>query len=129
MTYEELIVSIRARLRNTDMTDSQITELLMETEAVIKNYCCIAEIPVGLKYTWCNMTIDLISYIEEKNRVSASIEELISSGQVSQVTIGDTSIKLGGDGMRNKALDSHQPKLDSVILNYRQQLNLYRRIW
>lgn len=104
-----------------------------EVEQAIKNYCKIDKVPDELKFVAANMAIDLIRYEQSITGENPEGLEEISIADVSSIKIGDTSITLG-KGTENTAVDrsrdSHKPNLDEVVLNYRAQLNAFRRmVW
>jgi len=128
MTVFEIV---SAKLNNEAITELDINMAIDEVGEEIKNYCNIDEIPDGLRYTWANMAIDLAKYQYEVNNPVDDILDALDATDVSTLKIGDTNIALGGNNSeRAKALKSHRPNLDQIILNYKAQLNRYRRmVW
>ena len=131
MNYPELtrIVQIKSRLK--DMNDDDILLAIQEVEQAVKNYCNVYEVPEGLKFVVCNMAIDLLNYQDEVNSVDSSVPAA-AINDVSSIKVGDVSITLGENSSntpRKSALKSHKANLDDVVLNYREQLNLFRRLW
>jgi hypothetical protein len=128
MTVFEIV---SAKLNNEAITELDINMAIDEVGEEIKNYCNIDEIPDGLKYTWANMAIDLAKYQYEVNNPVDDILDAIDATDVSTLKIGDTQIALGGNNSeRATALKSHKPNLDQILMNYKAQLNRYRRmVW
>lgn len=131
MSYTALLAIVNVKTKSKfEATDIMLA--LEEVEQAIKNYCNIAEVPKALYFTWANMAIDLLSYNYETNRASDTMPVASVPVDVTEVKMGDTTFKMG-DGPnqdpRTKALRSHMPNLDDIVMNYRQQLNLFRRIW
>lgn len=128
MTVFEIV---NAKLNNDAITELDIHMAIDEVGEEIKNYCNIDEIPNGLKYTWANMAIDLAKYQFEANNPVDDILDAIDATDVSTLKIGDTQIALGGNNSeRATALKSHKPNLDQILMNYKAQLNRYRRmVW
>ncbi len=128
MTVFEIV---SAKLNNEAITELDINMAIDEVGEEIKNYCNIDIIPDGLRYTWANMAIDLAKYQYEVNNPVDDILDALDATDVSTLKIGDTQIALGGNNSeRAKALKSHRPNLDQIILNYKAQLNRYRRmVW
>jgi len=128
MTVFEIV---NAKLNNDAITELDIHMAIDEVGEEIKNYCNIDEIPNGLKYTWANMAIDLAKYQFEVNNPVDDILDAIDATDVSTLKIGDTQIALGGNNSeRATALKSHKPNLDQILMNYKAQLNRYRRmVW
>lgn len=132
MEYLELVKIIKQKRKKVTFTDDDILAALMEVEQEIKNYCNIPEVPEALKYTWCNMSIDLLLYNHEVNTTPNDVLETFDPSDVSTIKIGDTSISLGDkyrNNVRSRTLQSHNANLDDIITNFRAQLNRYRRIW
>ncbi len=128
MTVFEIV---SAKLNNEAITELDINMAIDEVGEEIKNYCNIDIIPDGLKYTWANMAIDLAKYQYEVNNPVDDILDAIDATDVSTLKIGDTQIALGGNNSeRATALKSHKPNLDQILMNYKAQLNRYRRmVW
>ena len=128
MTVFEIV---SAKLNNEAITELDINMAIDEVGEEIKNYCNIDIIPDGLRYTWANMAIDLAKYQYEVNNPVDDILDALDATDVSTLKIGDTQIALGrNNSERAKALKSHRPNLDQIILNYKAQLNRYRRmVW
>lgn len=135
MTSVDLYPYIRTKLTSRELTNSEIDQAFEEIDQVVKNYCQISVVPDALKFTVCNMMIDLLNYEYEVNR---NPEETglgdVDIADVTSFKEGDTSIQMGQSGstitsMRKKAISSHKPMLDEITMNYTKQLNQFRRIW
>lgn len=115
-------------------TPPDLLELYIdEIEQAVINYCMIPEVPDALRFTVANMTIDLLKYQDEVNKPSAEMNiEDIDLSDVSGIKVGDTSIDIGEsrrDNVRKAKLNSHVNNLDDIVMNYRSQLNRFRRLW
>ncbi|MFA5638822.1 MAG: hypothetical protein WC961_08080 [Anaerovoracaceae bacterium] len=128
MTVYEIV---RAKIKDVAITEPDIQLAVDEVEEVIKNYCSIDEVPEGLKYTWANMSVDLVRYQYESNISTDDVLAGIDASDVSNLKIGDTQIALqGNNSERGKTLKSHRPNLDQIVMNNKQQLNKFRRmVW
>lgn len=126
MTVLEIV---RSKLNNNEIADFDIIIAIEEVAEVIKNYCNITDIPEGLKYTWANMATDLVRYQNALDNAGHSPQ--FNTDDVSTLKIGDTQIGLGGNESANsKLLAGHKINLDDIILNYKAQLQRYRRmVW
>jgi len=122
---------VRAKIKNEAITELDIQLAINEVEEVIKNYCNIDQVPEALKYTWANMTVDLVRYQYESNISADDVLAGIDASDVSNLKIGDTQIALqGNNSERGKTLKSHRPNLDQIVMNNKQQLNRFRRmVW
>jgi len=132
MTYLELVRIIKQKQKKVTFTDDEILAALEEVEQVIKNYCSIPSVPDALRYTWCNMSIDLLLYNYEVNTTPDDVLEAFDPSDVSTIKVGDTSISLGDkyrNNVRSRTLQSHNANLDDIITNYKAQLNQFRRLW
>ena len=132
MTYLELIRIIKQKQKKVTFTDDEILAALEEVEQVIKNYCSIPSVPDALRYTWCNMSIDLLLYNYDVNTTPDDVLEAFDPSDVSTIKVGDTSISLGDkyrSNARSRTLQSHQANLDEIVTNYKAQLNQFRRLW
>ena len=132
MDYLELVKIVKQKQKKITLTDDEILACLKEVEQEIKNYCRIPEVPVALKYVWCNMSIDLLLYQYEVNTTPNDVLEAFDPSDVSTIKVGDTSISLGDkyrNNARSRTLQSHNSNLDDIVLNYRAQLNRFRRLW
>lgn len=128
MTVYEIV---RAKIKDVAITEPDIQLAVDEVEEVIKNYCSIDEVPEGLKYTWANMSVDLVRYQYESNISTDDVLAGIDASDVSNLKIGDTQIALqGNNSERGKTLKSHRPNLDQIVMNNKAQLNRFRRmVW
>ncbi len=130
MTVREIV---ETKLNGDNIPDGIVTLSILETEQAILSYCNINEMPESLVFTWANMSIDLIKYQVESTTAPQGGVDNIDMIDVSTLKIGDTQIGLqGGSGSstRAKALSSHRPNLDSLVMNYKDQLAKYRRmVW
>jgi hypothetical protein len=128
MTVLEIV---RAKIKDEAITELDIQLAINEVEEVIKNYCNIDTIPEALKFTWANMSVDLVRYQHESNISADDVLAGIDASDVSNLKIGDTQIALqGNNSERSKTLKSHRPNLDQIVMNNKQQLNRFRRmVW
>jgi len=128
MTILEIV---KAKIKNEAITELDIQLAISEVEEVIKNYCNIDTIPEALKFTWANMAVDLIRYQYESNIGEDDVLAGIDVSDVSNLKIGDTQIALqGNNSERGRILKSHQPNLDQIVMNNKEQLNRFRRmVW
>lgn len=132
MNYLELSTIIKRKRTKVVFDENDIMLALEEVEQAIKNYCSIPQVPEALKYTWCNMSIDLLLYNYEVNTTSDDVLDAFDPSDVSTIKIGDTSLSLGDkyrNNQRSRTLQSHNADLDKIIMNYSAQLNQFRRLW
>ena len=128
--YDHMVSVIMSKSRKYSFKESIIIIALQEVEQVIKNYCRVPQVPKALTFTWCNMALDLLIYEHEANLVSD--QNQIDSADITDIKIGDTSVSVGSKSsntQRSKILSSHKYNLDDIVLNYRNQLNQFRRLF
>ena len=119
----------------------QLQMLVEEVELSILNYCNIAEVPEALKFVWANMVVDYWRYLCELATSNASSESEIEPGSSSTATMvtsireGDTQISFAADPKSSSSNTSYAGNahtmsgvLDSIVLNYNDSLNKFRRI-
>lgn len=108
------ILAIVKRKLTTPQADDVLQDYIAETEMAIKNYCNIEEVPEQLKFTWANMSFDLIMGTQ------ASAADDAPTGDVKSLQVGDTKIDFGAK--------AHNINLDTITLNYKDQLTRYRKV-
>ena len=111
-----------------DVAEERRLLALAETEQQIKNYCHIDAIPEALYFVLADMTADLLLYELEAERPSAGAG---ASGSVTAISEGDTSVSFGKSEAqtdRERLLGNHRQMLDKLILDYRQQLQAFRKL-
>lgn len=118
---DEVVKLVKARLRLTDDSlDALIESYVDEIEQRILHYCNLTQVPAGLRWTWASMVIDALR-IEQ-----SSVDEIdATADRAASVQVGDTSVSpssAGGVTNTSKAV------IDQVVLNYRVDLNRYRKL-
>jgi hypothetical protein len=108
-----------------------------EAAQAIKNYCNICRIPAALKYVWANIVTDQLRWEQATREVeSATASDAGSSSAdtiLSQVKVGGTSYSFAAASSASSAqtaaiASAHGVDLDSVLMDYKAQLNKFRRI-
>ena len=128
MTIYEIVTS---KISNPNIPVLDIEMGIAEIEQAIKNYCLIPEVPAALYFTAANMAIDLINYTYAQTHAETDSETL-GTGGLTSIRMGDTTLSFNPSSPsseRGKILAGHNPKLDTLIMDYRSQLNQFRRIW
>ncbi len=133
--FETRVLEIIESRIGFNIASNDILGYVQEVEQFIINYCCVPSVPEALIYTVANMSIDLLSFYElRKQDASAGSDgssDLDLVGDVSSIAIGDTKISVGdvGGTIATNVRNSHKANLDEIVMNYQNQLNLFRRIW
>ena len=99
-------------IEDTDK-DLIVDFVISDVEEIIKNYCNVEKIPEGLTQTAYRMAMDL--YRNENVG-----QESNSLGPVSSITEGDTTTSF------RQCVDENFK--DTVLKNYKNTLNRYRRV-
>ena len=115
------VIKLRLGLANDDL-QPLVLSYIEEIELRILHYCGISTVPDGLKFVWASMTIDAV-------RIDLpSVGEIADTvGGAESVKIGDTQVSparsSGGD-----ISNTSKSVIDSVVLNYKVDLNRYRKL-
>lgn len=132
MTVKDHVKQIvEVKFGTLDVNETHVNLVIDEIETVILNYCNILEVPHALRFTWANMTVDLVKYEIEANRTD-ELDTMFDARDVSIIHVGDTEIDFRGLGntVKNRILKSHDAALDDIVMNYQQQLNRFRKmVW
>jgi hypothetical protein len=133
MIPADILPIINSKLKNDAVSEDDRLLAIEEVGQVILDYCHIGEIPAALKFTWANMSVDLLVYQQAASTPSdASSESTQTAGAVSSVKEGDTTVSFGGQSPdaadRDRALDTHKAKLDALVMDYKAQLRRYRKV-
>lgn len=100
-----------------------------EVETAIKNYCNIEILPDGLKFICANMVNDLIRYQFSIENGGSLVQEKSANEPISKITVGETTMEfIGKESQYEKDKNSHSINVDSIIMNYKEQLQAYRNL-
>jgi hypothetical protein len=111
---------VKLRLGLTDEWDALVSSYVQEIGQRILHYTNLSEVPNALEHTWASMVIDALRIEQPK---LPGIEETSGAGE--EITVGDTSTKPAqGSGLTNTS----KTVIDTVVFNYRTDLNRYRKL-
>lgn len=139
MTVEEIVKSKFEP--NEIVDDMKITMLIEEVKYAILNFTYRSEVPEGLKFVWANMVLDYINYLLAMDAEKKAAESDLTDpgnldlivGAVSKLKVGDTDFSFESKDTASlfggASSKSHSVVLDDIVMNYREQLIRYRRIW
>lgn len=96
-----------------ELQDIQLKFIISDVEEIITNYCNIEEVPKGLLNTSYRMAVDLY-----RNENLGHEESAL--GSVSSISEGDTTTSF------KQSVDDNFK--DTLLKNYKPQLNRYRRL-
>lgn len=120
---------LAAKLPSEAITNEQRQLAIAEIEQQIMNYCHINAVPSALCFVVASMAADLLRYETEAGRQHTG--EGAPQGSVTALSEGDTSVSFGkpeAEADRARLLGEHRQMLDMLILNYREQLQAYRKL-
>lgn len=120
MPASDVLAIVKLRLGLDDSHDALIDSYVQEIGQRIMHYCNLTEVPRELELTLASMVIDALR-IEQPNL--PGIAETTGAGE--EISIGDTSSRPAqAPGLTSTA----KSVIDAVVLNYRVDLNRYRRM-
>lgn len=122
-------VKLRLRYYSDYFTDDELVEYLNDVLQKILNYINHKDLPAQLECVLIDMSVDYLRHLHNKFE-SDNPDAEIDMGNVSALSIGDTQISFGGAGssVAKYDLKSHIANLDDLLMNYREQLNMFRRM-
>lgn len=112
---------ITYQLKGKGIEDEQMNYALLRAREMILNYCHIGEVPDKVYFTWVAMSVDLL---KEAFPDKFSTDSPTMSN-VSSISVGDTSINLGGK--MSEVLSSIELE-NRLISSYKTQLRSIREI-
>ena len=125
-------VRIRAKYIEAAFSNDELADYVDEVHQKVLNYLNVDKLPKELYFVLVNMCVDYLRYVNaQQNEDNPDAEVEIGLGDISSVNIGDTSINIGkgnSDSLSTKDLKAHLSNLDDIIFNYREQLNMFRRM-
>lgn len=138
ITNEELVQLLIQKLTRLKKYDSEehthdvLLGYVDEVTQTVENYCQIPHILFAMRFIVVNMCSDYVIYGDEVGKDIEEVDINADPADLSSVKVGDVTIGLGDkyrSNMRKTVLNAHTYDLDSVLLNYKDQLNRFRRIW
>lgn len=114
---------IQAKLGDEQVGKIRLRDYIEEIQYIICNYINRDYVPEPLKFVVVNMTMDLLK--SEALTGNLDNEKLAEAGMgtVSSVKDGDSEIKFATS---NTLTGAHVADVDSLIFNYKLQLDKYR---
>lgn len=131
----EIIELINHKLEKLGIEYEQydVEIVLSEVDQFIKNYCHIDNIPNELLYVRANMCIDYIKYEQANtpNENSSDISLTQKTGPLTSISSGGVSYGFANNtGNKGDVSNAHIADLDDLLINYKNQLNTFRRnVW
>ena len=110
---------IKAKTSGMELTDVEINLAMEEVEVAFKNYCSRYDIPDQARFLVANLAVDLL---KSQHAGDGSDGSDIPAGELGSITVDDVSLSL------DASKRSHVVNLDDILLNYREQLNQFRKM-
>lgn len=110
---------IRAKTAALSLSDAEIELAIEEVEVAFKNYCNRSDIPTAVRFLIANLAVDLLKSQHASDDGDGSD---IPTGELGSITVDDVSLSF------DSARRSHVVNLDDILLNYREQLNKFRKL-
>ena len=131
----EILQAILKKLNryNISWTEDEIEFVLAEVDQYIKNYCNISVIPEELVFVRSNLVLDYIRHIESTKPVETGVDitNTTKVGPLTSIKSGNIQYNFSDNSTNgNHISNAHKVDLDSLCLNYINQLNKFRRnVW
>ena len=109
---------IKAKTSGTELTDVEINLAMEEVEVAFKNYCNRCDIPDRARFLVANLAVDLL----KSQHAGDGDGSDIPAGELGSITVDDVSLSF------DASKRSHVVNLDDILLNYREQLNQFRKM-
>ncbi len=99
-----------------DADQVKVNLAINRIESLVKEYCNRCDIPSTLNFLIADMVLDYLSLQDRKDNPEAYVG-------AKNIKEGDTSVELSTD-----SLSSGESSLDSILNNYKSQLNKHRKL-
>lgn len=110
----DVVTIVKTRLGITDeVSDGLIDSYADELEQRILHYCNIEEVPVGLKFVWASMTVELFA---ARHPTAPAVVALF--GKTIEISAGDTTTKT----------TINKGRIDAIVTSYASDLDHYRKL-
>lgn len=127
----EILQLIEHKLKSFGITfDAVGAEITLgEVDQFIKNYCHIDCIPKELLYVRANIVVDYIRYTEaNKPSEDGQVTTSTQVGPLTAIKAGDVQYNFADGTSKAQIHNAHVTDLDSLVHNYKHQLNEFRRL-
>lgn len=118
--------TIQKRLGNDQMNPCSLHSYIEQVEYTIRNYINRNYIPEPLKFVVVTMTMDLLKSEALNGFIDNEALSDIGLGALSSIKDGDSEIKFKTSASSNTGTGAHMADVDSLIYNYKSQLDKYR---
>lgn len=117
---------VQIRLGNNPMEKDSLIDYIEETESVICNYINRTYVPEPLRFVFLNMVMDLLKSQALNGNIENDSLADFGLGSISSIKDGDSEIKFKTSASSNTGTGAHVADVDSLLYNYKEQLDKYR---
>lgn len=125
------LISQKLEMFKIELTPTQIEMMLGEVDQTILNYCQIEQMPAELLYVRANMVTDYARHLEQAKPSEGEtvMDESKLAGRLTSISTGDVSYNFAQKTSdKGDMTNAHIVDLDSLIFDYKSQLNNFRRL-
>lgn len=108
---------VRAKTALLTLTEAEIKLAIEEVGMAFQNYCNRSDIPDAARFVIANLAVDLL-----KSQHSGDDGSETPVGELGSISVDD--VNLSFDANRRV----HVVNLDDILLNYREQMNHFRKM-
>jgi len=108
---------VRARTASLTLTNDEIKLAIEEVGIAFQNYCNRSDIPDAARFVIANLAVDLLKSMHSGDDGSET-----PAGEIGSISVDD--VNLSFDANRR----AHTINLDDLLLNYREQMNHFRKM-
>lgn len=109
---------IRAKTSSLSIDETDRRFALEEVETAFRNYCNRSDIPSDARFVIANLAVDLLK--SQHGDVNSSAEA--PAGELASISVDDVNLSFDANAR------SHTVNLDDLLLNYREQMNRFRKM-
>lgn len=117
---------IQQRLNDVSLEYNTLQTYIEEIQFNICNYINRGYVPEPLKFVWLNMTLDLLKSEAMNGVIENDKLGDVSIGALASIKDGDTELKLATSSSSKNSVGAHVGDVDSLIYNYKTQLDKFR---
>lgn len=130
--YEEILNLVKDKLEiidHTSFSDSQLELLIEEAEVKILNYINHREMPKQAYFTWANIVVDYIMYLEYvKNQINYAGNSVVPnvSGMAKSIKDGDSTVEFFQSSGVSLIGNRRNLSWDDLLFDYKSDLMEFR---
>lgn len=126
LEHDWVYKTVQNRLGDNQMNPCSLHSYIEQIEYTIKNYINRNYVPEPLKFVVLTMTMDLLKSEALNGFIDNEALSDIGLGSLSSIQDGDSEIKFNTSSSTKTSTGAHVADVDSIIYNYKSQLDKYR---